>query len=213
MTSRRALPLALALVLLVGGACSDSGDSDNGDGGEEATGTTSSSTTPSSSGSSTSSIPPPPPEETGTTVTTIAGAEDWDGARYDAGRVDRIDRTEDGRTLVVFDRAQVYNGREWVDGPRLEEEPIIYGNTGVEMINENPRLRTYVFHPQGEILFLANIDKLCENSSYPSDEAPRWEKITVDKAVDESIWTDWGQDALTFDPSGRVIRIRFSGGC
>lgn len=193
MTPRAGLVGIVAGLLLLG-ACDGGSDDDEP---PVRTSTTTSSTTTTS---------------TSSTSPTTLGAEDWDGVRFDFGIIDRIDRTEDGRTLVVFDRTQLD-----LDPPRsapdFTEEPVHYANTDVIYKNDNTRLRTYVADDRVEVLRLANAEQACSGLTDDRREAPVWQPTSVDAVVDAALWDDYDQVALTFDPRGLVIRIRLSSGC
>lgn len=73
-----------------------------------------------------------------------AAVRDWDGVRFDVGVVNRIDRTEDGTTLIVFDRMQPDGGQGLTSGQALTTEPIVYGSTDVRQLNDTTRLRPHV---------------------------------------------------------------------
>lgn len=136
---------------------------------------------------------------------------DWDGSRFDFGTLDRIDRTEDGRTLVVLDRMQVETAQGRKSGKDLTTEPIVYANTDTPFANDNPALRTYVARPGIEVLRLANLRELCteEGTSPPA----RWAPVTVDQVVSQSLWDEYPQVSLTFSTDGYVSRLRLSSGC
>lgn len=193
---RAAVVLVLTGMVLLGG-CRDDGD-DPGSGSGAVTSTTRApdDATPASTASTA-----PGPVDTG----------DWDGTRFDIGIVDRIDRTEDGRTLVVFDRVQLETEDGRKEAAAFDEEPIVYGNTDYPFVNENTRLRTYVVAPDVEVLVLDNPRAVCPGGDAdPAD--PVWRPTTVDAAVDTSVWSDFQQVSLTFS-GGLVARIRFSTGC
>ena len=136
---------------------------------------------------------------------------DWDGARFDIGGVRRIERAG-GRIVVVYDRAQVNYGRELLSGTQLDDEPIIYANRDVQLVNENPQLRTFVVHPKATVYRLSNEEAVCDDEAEDPDPVA-WERLTVEAAMEGELWQRYGQDSLIFDPEGRVISIRFSGGC
>ena len=142
---------------------------------------------------------------------TPAGEGDWDGVRYDLGVLDRIDRTEDGRILVVFDRVQLSEGLEAKEAKDFTEEPIVYGNTDAPFLNDNPRLRTYVADPAVEVLRIANLRDTCSDRDDAAEAV--WQEVTVDDVVRDALWDEYQQVSLTFDPRGRVIRIRLSSSC
>ena len=153
--------------------------------------------------------------QTTSTVTTSAtsptrNVRDWDGVRFDIGIVDRIDRTEDGLTLIVFDRVQLETEGGRKSGKDFTEEPIVVGNTDYPFVNDNRSLRTYVASRNVDVLRIANVRQTCaDGSSAP----PQWEAVTVDQVVARSLWKDYPQVSLTFTPDGFVSRLRLSSGC
>jgi len=163
------------------------------------------------------SAPPSTTAAPGTTaaVTTVPtkakDVRDWDGVRFDIGIVDRIDRTEDGKTLVVFDRMQVITGSGTKEGKAFTAEPIEVGNTDYPFLNDNTRLRTYVASPRIEALRVANLRQVCADIAKP--EEPRWEPVTVNQVVDQSLWKEYQQVSLSFSSEGLVSRLRLSSGC
>ena len=175
--------------LLSLGACSGNGDDASG---APATTTTS-------------------PRATSTASSADEPVTNWDGVRFDLGVVAGIDRTEGGRTLVRFDRVQLHEGTEPTDAGDFTEEPIVVGNTDAPFLNENSRLRTYEAAADVEVLRVANLRRTC--SDLEDREEPRWERVTVDDAVRQALWEEFRQVSLTFDPSGRVTRIRFAASC
>lgn len=148
----------------------------------------------------------------GSTIRTGAkDVRDWDGVRFDIGVLDRIDRTEDGKTLVVFDRMQLTTAGGTKTGKDFTAEPIVYGNTDAPLTNDSTRLRTYVAGPGIEVLRLANLRQTCADQAGAA--APRWAPVTVDQVVDQSLWRDYPQVSLTFSTDGLVTRLRLSSGC
>lgn len=132
-------------------------------------------------------------------------ARDWEGQRFDFGVVRRVDNEGRGWTLT-FDRAQIRDEHGVRDGPTLETEPIYIGDTGgITVSNTNPRLRTFAVDPNAEVLLLSP-KWSCAN------DQPSWELITVEQLASAPSALG-GQDALTFDSSGQVTRIRLARGC
>jgi hypothetical protein len=193
----RAAPAVLLVALIGAGAC--------GDGAEPAVPAT---TAAGRDGATTEA-----PASTAPAATIPrAGAEDWDGARFDFGILDRIDRTEDGRTLLVFDRVQVELGTGGpISAPVLTEEPIVYGNTDAAFVNENTSLRTYVAAADVEVLRISNLRETCADRDDAAEA--RWERVGIDDVVDGALWDEYRQVSLTFDAGGRVSRLRLSSGC
>jgi hypothetical protein len=198
----------LALAALLTACGDDAGVEDAGTSGNASTtsttSATSTSTTHPNSSSTAMTTPTSPP-------TTRAGAGDWEGFHWDYGVIDRIDRTEDGRTLIVFDRGELPGATSNQSVDDFTEEPIVYGNTDLGMVNENPKLRTYVADDAVEVLRITNLRDTCADRDNPAKAT--WGKVTIDDVVDDSLWDQYRQVSLTFDVTGRVLRIRLSSGC
>lgn len=147
-----------------------------------------------------------------TSTTSVAkDVRDWDGVRFDVGILHRIDRTEDGLTLIVFDRVQLETVSGRKEGKDFTTEPIVVGNTDNPFVNESKRLRTYVAAPDMEVLVIANLGQTCDLEG--NDAEPRWEQTSVDRTVGDRLWERHGQVSLTFTPDGHVLRLRLASGC
>jgi len=146
------------------------------------------------------------------TTTTAPATRDWDGARFDLGRIERVHR-EDDEWLVDFDRVQLTTDDGGLaSGPDFTEEPVVVGNTDEPTVNENLRLRTYALRPDAEALVIDNLRDTC--SYLETWATPRWRRITLDElASGRELWDEFTQVALTFDPQGYVMRVRLASGC
>ena len=141
----------------------------------------------------------------------VSGTRDWDDARFDFGRIERVHR-EDDELLVDFDRTQlVTDGGGRASGPDFTEEPVVVGNTDEPTVNENRRLRTYAVRPDAEVLVIDNLFDTCSDSEQPAP--PRWRRLRLDELTGSHLWADYTQVSLTFDPDGLVMRVRLSRGC
>ena len=199
MTGRRARARVVVGLLVLGLLAAGCGNDPATTSTAEAT-----STTHPNSSSTAITTPTSPP-------TTRAGAGDWEGFHWDYGVIDRIDRTEDGKTRIVFDRGELPGATSNQSVGDFTEEPIVYGNTDLGMVNQNPKLRTYVADDAVEVLRITNLRDTCADRE---DAAPaRWGKVSVDVVVDGSLWEEYRQVSLTFDVTGLVLRIRLSSGC
>ena len=187
MTSRtRPLAaLALLLTMLLLAACGD------GLGGEAA-----------SSTSAADGTAPPPAG---------GAALDWDGVRYDFGRITGLSSNEN-QDLMTFDRYQLYgdNG-ELQSAADFTEEPIVVGNSDVPWVNDNPQERTYVIAPDAEVLTLANRGEF-ECGGNGQSGSPAWQSNTVDDLFAAGT-PQSDQVSLMFGDDGRVTLIRISEGC
>jgi len=138
---------------------------------------------------------------------------DYEGQQFDGGFVKGVTRTGDV-VQISFDRYQVYvaqpDGQYALkSGTELTEEPILYGNSDVPYVNDNPKLRTFTLAPDVTILRLAD-PVPCGADDRPTD--PVWQSITV-AALEGGAWTDRQEDSLVFNPAGLVRQVRLSSGC
>lgn len=134
-----------------------------------------------------------------------ATAADWEGQQYDFGIIRRVSQT-DGRWRLTFDREQIRDAHGVRDGPTLAIEPVLIGDPpGVQIVNTSPKLRTFAVRPDVEILRLAP-SWTCENN------LASWVPLSIEQLA-ATPELGGGQDALTFDSAGQVVRIRLSRGC
>lgn len=166
-----------------------------------------------------------PPAQTSTTpststTTTVLDAQrpaalsalDWDNVKYDLGIITGIQRAENGTWRLTFDRVALYTDDGTKDAKDFTEEPVVYGNTGVETENTNSRLRDYRVLPSAEVLEVGNFREACPFSS-DNPPPPRWERRSLERLVDEKLYVGNDQTALTFNAAGFVTRIRLSKAC
>ncbi|MEZ5374514.1 MAG: hypothetical protein R2704_17680 [Microthrixaceae bacterium] len=135
---------------------------------------------------------------------------DWDGTRYDFGRITGVSSNEN-EDLITFDRYQLYgDDGELQSAADFTEEPVVYGNGDVPWVNENPQERTYVLHPEAEVLSLVNPGNVgCIDMPV---EEPEWQSNTVADLVAEGA-PDSDQVSLMFNDDGLVTLVRISQGC
>ena len=151
-----------------------------------------------------------PPPTSPPTAKPGGNALDWDGVRYDFGRITGLSSNEN-EDLLTFDRYQLYgdNG-ELQSAPDFTEEPIVVGNSDLPWVNDNTKERTYVIDPEAEVLTLANSGRLeCGGNE---GEAPEWQSNTVDDLFAAGT-PDSDQVSLMFSDEGRVTLIRVSESC
>lgn len=148
----------------------------------------------------------PPP-----TAATTSGTLDWDGVRYDFGRITGLSSNEN-QDLITFDRYQLYgDGGELLSAANFTEEPIVVGNSDVPWVNDNPKERTYVLDPEAEVLSLANPGRIACGGN-DQTESPEWQSGTVEDLF--RIGTpDSDQVSLMFSKEGKVVLVRISQGC
>jgi len=138
---------------------------------------------------------------------------DWDGARFDFGRV--VDDDEDGiyRT-IEFDRYSYQHPMiGLVDAAGFIEEPLPVWWTTEPYVNNNPSTRRFVLAPNAEILQLSEEgeDVACADPPPAAPPAPVWQGVDVSfldtRAARNSI------AIVTYAPSGAITRLRFTRGC
>ena len=145
------------------------------------------------------------------TAATTSGTLDWDGVRYDFGRITGLSSNEN-QDLITFDRYQLYgDGGELLSAANFTEEPIVVGNSDVPWVNDNPKERTYVLDPEAEVLSLANPGRIACGGN-DQTERPEWQSGTVEDLLRMGT-PDSDQVSLTFSAEGKVVLVRISQGC
>ena len=157
------------------------------------------------------SVAPATPTAPPPTAATTSGTLDWDGVRYDFGRITGLSSNEN-QDLITFDRYQLYgDGGELLSAANFTEEPIVVGNSDVPWVNDNPKERTYVLDPEAEVLSLANPGRIACGGN-DQTESPEWQSGTVEDLF--RIGTpDSDQVSLMFSKEGKVVLVRISQGC
>lgn len=134
---------------------------------------------------------------------------DYEGQQWDFGLLTDV-VNPDGVVMVSFDRVQIYtDDGSLQSGKDLDSEPIIFGNTDVPYVNDNPEIRTFVLADDPQILRIADPIP-CASDEYPAE--PTWVSISVDELVGGA-WRDRVMASLTFDQRGLVSRLRLSAAC
>lgn len=131
------------------------------------------------------------------------------GLRYDYGVVTAVRREADDQISVQFNRQQLHTDDGLRSGTQLTAEPVVYGNSDVPWVDDNDRLRRYVLAPDAEVLRLAD-PAPCGGGPEPA--GPVWQSLGV-RGLDSGALSGRTQDALTFDETGRVSRVRLSTSC
>lgn len=168
--------------------------------------TTTSTSTTAAATSAPTTAPPVSPAPTAN----AEDALDWDGVRYDFGRITGLS-SNGSQDLLTFDRYQLYgDDGELQSAADFTEEPIVVGNSDLPWVNDNPKERTYVIDPGAEVLTLANSGRLeCGGNQ---GEAPEWQSNTVDDLFAAGT-PDSDQVSLMFSDAGKVTLIRVSESC
>lgn len=148
---------------------------------------------------------------TSTPSPTTGSALDWDGVRYDFGRITRLSSNEN-EDLITFDRYQLYgDDGELQSAPDFTEEPIVVGNSDLPWVNDNLKERTYVIDPEAEVLTLANLGEI-QCGGNDRTEQPAWQSGTVDDLFAAGT-PESEQVSLMFSDEGQVTLIRVSESC
>lgn len=169
--------------------------------------------------------PTPATEPPATTAGTSPTPDplDWDGTHYDFGNV--IQATAKGSSVeIAFDRYQIYGGDHWIQASEIDSEPLIYANTDVPYLNDSPKLRAFRLASDVDIEVLANLRAICDGmfADVPIEVAPTYRKVSTAELVSWSSagadlappgFVSAGQEALTFDERGNVIRLVFLDSC
>ncbi len=168
-----------------------------------------------------------PPTTTGATVaastttlpaptTTLAPQPvgDWDGARFDFGRiVDDGDIDALYRTIELDRYSYEHPTLGLVDAAGFREEPLTYWWLDEPYENNNPSTREFVLAPNAELLVLSEEGEEEACADPPPAQLPRpvWEGVDISfldtRAARRSI------AIITYAETGAVVRIRFTHGC
>lgn len=163
----------------------------------------------------TTTIPPPPPTAPAPT-TTLAPQPvgDWDGARYDFGRVVDDGETDDIYRTIQLDRySYEHPTLGLVDAAGFRDEPVAYWWLDEPYVNNNPSTREFVLAPNAELLALSEEGEEEACADPPPSQLPRpvWEGVDISfletRAARRSI------AIITYADTGAVVRIRFTRGC
>ena len=131
-------------------------------------------------------------------------ARSWEGQKYDFGSVIDLEQ-RDGGWVLVFDRAQITDENGSRTGPTLTEEPVLIGDTDVQIENTSSQLRLFGVLPDVTILRLSG-SWTCQQPM------PMWDHLDAAQLAQVGAGADT-RAALTFDADGQVSQIRLSRGC
>jgi hypothetical protein len=114
--------------------------------------------------------------------------------------------------VIEFDRYGLVADAGPIESADLTSEPIIYGNTDVPYVNQNPATRRFALAEGAELLVLSNEREAgnCDFEDRP-DIDPIWSALSL--AELETLDMGPTQTSLTFDDNGLVTRVRVSYGC
>lgn len=181
-----------------------------------ATATTAATTAPSTSAQPATTVA----ESTTTTPTTAATVAppptDWDGIKWDLGRIVANPSTSAGITTIRFDRySMLDDSGAPIAAVDLTKEPVVYANTDQPWENADARLRSYTLAPNARVVRLANAtaDAFCDPGVATEDTQPDWQPMApaAFRAGGSAVTT--AQTALTFNAEGQVTLVRLSYGC
>lgn len=139
---------------------------------------------------------------------------DWDGARFDFGRVVGDGEIDDIYRTIELDR---YSYRHptlgLVDAAGFREEPVTYWWLEEPYENNNPSTREFVLAPNAELLVLSEEGEEVACADPPPAQLPRpvWEGVDISfldtRAARRAI------AIITYAENGAITRIRFTHGC
>ena len=128
-------------------------------------------------------------------------ADDWEGQRWDLGLISHVDLNN---ATIAFDREQIADpDGAFQSGPTITAEPMITSSS--EVRNENWRLRTFVLAARPELL------RPAVATGCPTAAAADWQTFPLSDLP--AVRSQDPQASLSFDGSGRVVRIRLFRTC
>lgn len=140
---------------------------------------------------------------------------EWDGARFDFGRIVGDGLTDDGiyRTIEL-DR---YSYRDpsgvLVDAAGFTSEPLPAWWREEPWENNNPDTRQFVLAPNVELLALSDADDEVACADPPPAELPAPQWLGVDPSYLDTGRARDSIAVITYAPTGAISRIRFTTGC
>ena len=159
----------------------------------------------------------PPTIAPSTVETTVADQPvgEWDGARFDAGRIQDVDE-DDIYTSIDLDRVSFLDPELGflVDAAGFAEEPIAYWWTEESPYQNNqPNTREFVLTPNVELLVLGEDgeERACGEPPPIAVPEPVWEGVDI--SFLRTGEASRSVALLTYAPNGAVTRVRFTRGC
>lgn len=138
---------------------------------------------------------------------------DWDGARFDFGRVVGSGEEDIYRTFELDRYSYEHPSLGLVDAAGFQEEPLAYWWIDEPYVNNNPTTREFVLAPNAVLQRLSEEgeDVACAEAPPAQLPPPVWTGVDISfldtRAARNSI------AVVTYAPNGAVSRIRFTHGC
>lgn len=140
---------------------------------------------------------------------------EWDGARFDFGRITGDGVTDDGiyRTIELDRFSYRHPTLGLVDAAGFTEEPLPVWWREPPWENNNPAVRELVLAPNALLETLApdGEDVACAEPPPPEVPSPVW--VGVDPSYVDTRAARNSVAVITFAPNGAITRIRFTHGC
>lgn len=146
----------------------------------------------------------------------VEEALDWDGAKFDAGEIVKVE-SDAASTILVFDRWS-YDYGEYgtpTSGSGLTEEPIVAFNTDSPWTNDSATTRRLRLAPSAKFLVMnaEPLATICDGDEIPPP--PTWEKrpqSTIESFLGSEEASS-AQTTLTYGADGLVTQVRVSFSC
>ena len=140
---------------------------------------------------------------------------EWDGARFDFGRIVDDGETDDElyRTIELDRYSYLSPTIGLVDAAGFSEEPITYWWLEQPYENNNPDTREFVLAPNVELLALADEGEEAACAEPPPAQLPPPVWQGVDISYLETGAARRSIAIMTYAANGAVSRIRFTHGC
>lgn len=158
------------------------------------------------------------PNTTAAAVSTTLAPQpvgDWDGARFDFGRITGTGETADGlyRTITLDRYSFRHPTLGLVDAAGFSEEPVTYWWRDEPWENNNPARRELVLAPNVQLLALSpdGDDTACGEPAPAEPPTPTW--IGVDPSYLRTNAARTSIAVIAYAPTGPVATIRFTHGC
>jgi hypothetical protein len=164
---------------------------------------------------STTAVTAPPVTVGPTTTLADQPVADWDGARFDFGRIVDDGETDDDlyRTIELDRYSYLSPTIGLVDAAGFSDEPITYWWLEDPYENNNPDTREFVLAPNVELLVLSEEgeDVACTEPPPAQLPPPIWEGVDI--SFLETGAARRAIASITYAENGAVSRIRFTHGC
>lgn len=159
----------------------------------------------------------PPSASVAAPSTTLAEQPvgDWDGARFDFGRITGTGETDDGlyRTIQLDRYSYRHPTLGLIDAAGFTEEPVAYWWREDPWENNNSTVRQLVLAPNVQLSALSDDGEETACGDPPPAELPAPVWIGVDSSFLRTNAARTSIAVITYAPSGPITSIRFTHGC